>query len=105
MAKRVFLLFTALFFTSALPAAPNDTLGVMVYNLLFYGHYTSFCTPGNNNTDKKDEYLSTIFDHTLPDIFAVFVLALPGFALYAGIRSPRNGWPGGIIPAGLTGLL
>lgn len=52
-------------------ATPRDTLSVMVYNLLFYGHYTSFCTPANNNTDDKDEYLKTIINHTLPDIFAV----------------------------------
>ncbi|TVR41476.1 MAG: hypothetical protein EA394_05940 [Bacteroidia bacterium] len=52
-------------------ASPVDTVSVMVYNLLFYGHYTSFCTPVNNNVDDKDEYLKTIIDHTLPDIFAV----------------------------------
>ncbi|MDR4988363.1 MAG: hypothetical protein RG741_05935 [Bacteroidales bacterium] len=43
----------------------------MVYNLLFYGHYTSFCTEQNNNVDAKDEYLRTIISHTQPDIFAV----------------------------------
>lgn len=67
------ILFSAIFLivSRMLVAAPADTISVMVYNLLFYGHYTSFCTPVNNNVDDKDGYLKTIIDHTLPDIFAV----------------------------------
>ncbi len=63
----IFILATA----SALSATPKDTVTVMVYNLLFYGHYTSFCTQQNNHVDDKDEYLRTIIAHTQPDIFAV----------------------------------
>ena len=43
----------------------------MQYNLLFYGLYTNFCTPENNNVDDKDEYLRTILGHFQPDIFTV----------------------------------
>ncbi len=49
----------------------GDTIAVVHYNLLFYGHYTSFCTQQNNNADLKDGYLKTIIDHTRPDIFTV----------------------------------
>lgn len=64
-------LILALLFSGTIYAGPRDTISVMVYNLLFYGHYTSFCTPQNNNVDDKDEYLKTIIGYTLPDIFAV----------------------------------
>ncbi len=69
--KKILLLVLVLTLGKLVCAAPRDTLSVMVYNLLFYGHYTSFCTPVNNNTDDKDQYLKTIIDHTLPDILAV----------------------------------
>ncbi len=69
--KKTLLITLLLFLGSLLQAAQKDTVSVMIYNLLFYGHYTSFCTPFNNNVEDKDEYLSTIFDHTRPDLFAV----------------------------------
>lgn len=50
---------------------PKDTVSVMVYNLLFYGHYTSFCTPQNNNVDDKDAHLRKIIAYAQPDLFAV----------------------------------
>ena len=43
----------------------------MQYNLLFYGFYTDFCTPNNNNVSEKDEHLRTLLGHFKPDIFAV----------------------------------
>ncbi|TVQ83594.1 MAG: T9SS C-terminal target domain-containing protein [Bacteroidetes bacterium] len=49
----------------------QDTIRVMQYNLLFYGLYTDFCTPENNNVDDKDEYLRTLLGHFQPDIFTV----------------------------------
>ncbi len=51
--------------------ASTDTITVMVYNLLYYGINTSFCTSTNNNVDKKDINLRKIISHTQPDIFAV----------------------------------
>lgn len=66
-----FFFLSLLLLSGSMYAEPRDTVSVMVYNLLFYGHYTSFCTPQNNNVDDKDEYLRTIIDYTLPDIFAV----------------------------------
>jgi endonuclease/exonuclease/phosphatase family metal-dependent hydrolase len=51
--------------------ASTDTITVMVYNLLYYGINTSFCTSANNNVDQKDINLRTIISHTKPDIFAV----------------------------------
>ncbi len=54
-----------------LSAAVSDTISVMVYNLLYYGVNTPFCTSTNNNVDLKDINLRTIINHTQPDIFAV----------------------------------
>ncbi len=68
---KLFVLILSLLVSGAMRAGPRDTISVMVYNLLFYGHYTSFCTSQNNNVDDKDEYLKTIIGHTLPDIFGV----------------------------------
>ncbi len=56
---------------SVYPITPRDTVSVMVYNLLFYGNYTSFCNPQNNNIDDKDAYLRTIIAYSQPDLFAV----------------------------------
>lgn len=56
---------------SVYPITPRDTVSVMVYNLLFYGNYTSFCNPQNNNIDDKDAYLRTIIAYNQPDLFAV----------------------------------
>ena len=68
--KSLWLILFVLY-AGTVSSGPRDTVSVMVYNLLFYGHYTSFCTPQNNNVDDKDEYLRTIISYTLPDIFAV----------------------------------
>jgi len=51
--------------------AGQDTLTVMVYNLLYYGVNTSFCNQSNNNVDLKDANLRTILSHVRPDVFAV----------------------------------
>ncbi len=66
-----FWLILSLLISGTMHAGTRDTVSVMVYNLLFYGHYTSFCTPHNNNTEAKDEHLRAIIGHTLPDIFGV----------------------------------
>ena len=60
--------------------ARQDTISVMVYNLLYYGVNTSFCTASNNPVDAKDTNLRKIISHTLPDIFAVNELG----------RNPQN---------------
>ncbi len=58
-------------FLSIGAAKGSDTLSVMVYNLLYYGEYTSFCTRQNNPIDAKDQHLRTIVNHVQPDIIAV----------------------------------
>jgi len=65
------LLITCAILILSLTISAQDTLRVMVYNLLFYGQFTSFCTPQNNHPNNKDGYLRTILAHDLPDIFVV----------------------------------
>ncbi|TVQ16030.1 MAG: hypothetical protein EA361_04825 [Bacteroidetes bacterium] len=71
MSKYYFRFTLFLFFFANFHVAAQDTIRVMQYNLLFYGYYTDFCTPENNNTDQKDQYLRTILGQFQPDIFAV----------------------------------
>jgi len=59
------------FFFFAITLNAQDTIRVMVYNLLYYGEYFSNCTANNNNPDNKDANLRTILPHDLPDIFVV----------------------------------
>lgn len=68
MYKRFFLLF--FLFLNNLVAA-NETISVVSYNLLYYGHYNSYCTSENNNVDIKANNLHTIINYLKPDIFAV----------------------------------
>ena len=63
-------IFVLLLFTNS--AFAGDTLRVMHYNLMYYDNYTSIpiaCNATTNNVDLKDDYLSTIINHTKPDIF------------------------------------
>ncbi len=53
----------------------QDSLRVMVYNLLNYGNYTTFCTTNNNNIGDKDGYLKTITDYVRPDVLGVNEMA------------------------------
>jgi hypothetical protein len=69
MLKKPALLLISLFFVFSLKA--QDTLRVMVYNLLYYGEYIFNCDANNNNPNDKDRYLRTILSHDLPDIFVV----------------------------------
>lgn len=65
------IVLVALFLLFGKVTLGQDTIRVMQYNLLFYGLYTDFCTPENNNVDDKDEYLRTLLGHFQPDIFTV----------------------------------
>lgn len=49
----------------------QDTIRVMVSNLLYYGQHTGFCNEHNNHPDDKDSYLRIILQHDLPDLFVV----------------------------------
>jgi len=49
----------------------QDVVKVMQYNLLNYGNTTSYCTTTNNAMADKEQYLKTIIDYTLPDVFCV----------------------------------
>jgi hypothetical protein len=69
MLKKTLVILCFFFFAITLSA--QDTLRVMVYNLLYYGEYFSNCTASNNNPDNKDANLRTILPHDLPDIFVV----------------------------------
>ncbi len=71
MLKKIFFLLFLLISLSGSNLKAQDSLRVMVYNLLFYGQFTSFCTPQNNHPNDKDAYLRTILAHDLPDIFVV----------------------------------
>ena len=52
--------------------AAQDTIRVMVYNLLNYGNFPSgYCNISINDPDDKDVYLRSIIDYANPDIFAV----------------------------------
>jgi len=69
MHKKLTLTFAFFLFSHLISA--QDTLRVMVYNLLYYGEYVFGCNPTNNNPTNKDRYLRTILSHDLPDIFVV----------------------------------
>lgn len=49
----------------------QEQVRIMGYNLLYYGSYTSFCTPENNSHEVKADYLITILEHAQPDILVV----------------------------------
>ena len=70
--KRFFVFLSFMLFSVAICA--QDTITVMQYNLLEYGNYNSGfadCYESNNNTQRKDECIRTIFDYVKPDIFTV----------------------------------
>lgn len=69
MLKKLTISFALITFSLLLNA--QDTLRVMVYNLLYYGEYVFGCNATNNNPANKDSYLRTILAHDLPDIFVV----------------------------------
>ena len=49
----------------------RDTLTVMMYNLLYYGVNTSFCTASNNSLTTKNARLQTLFSYLAPDLLGV----------------------------------
>ncbi len=63
--KQVFFFFLLPF---VLHGQPRE-IRIMHYNLLFYGHVTSFCTPYNNNQDTKDSALRQVINYVNPHIF------------------------------------
>jgi len=69
MTKKTLILLLLIFTYGAIQA--QDTLRAMVYNLLYYGQFTDFCTPSNNNPNNKDAAMRTILAYDLPDIFVV----------------------------------
>ncbi len=52
-------------------AMAQDSLRVMVYNLLMYGNNFGGCTSSNNSVSDKDGYLKKIVHYAKPDIFGV----------------------------------
>jgi len=52
-------------------SSARDTLTVMMYNLLYYGVNTSFCTSSNNNVTTKNTRLQTLFSYLAPDLLGV----------------------------------
>jgi hypothetical protein len=63
------LLLVILLFPLTLYA--QSSIRVMQYNLLYYGTYPSFCPVPVNDVEAKDDYLKTIFEHVMPDVFCV----------------------------------
>ncbi|MEY4913255.1 MAG: hypothetical protein RL025_1082, partial [Bacteroidota bacterium] len=43
----------------------------MMYNLLYYGVNTSFCTSSNNSVTIKNTRLLTLFSYLAPDLLGV----------------------------------
>jgi hypothetical protein len=68
MMKKLLLILMVVISTTAYP---QDTLRVMYHNLLNFGFFTDFCTMNNNNPSDKTQWMKTIVDHYLPDIYAV----------------------------------
>lgn len=56
---------------SSVTTRSQDTIRVMYHNLLNFGYITSFCTVSNNNPEDKSQWMKTIVDHYLPDVYAV----------------------------------
>src|SRR6056297_355135 len=52
-------------------AEAQETIKLMQYNLLNYGHNTSYCDQTNNEIDAKTNNIKTIIDHVMPDILVV----------------------------------
>lgn len=52
-------------------AMAQDSLRVMVYNLLMYGNNFGGCNSSNNSVSDKDGYLKKIVHYAKPDIFGV----------------------------------
>jgi hypothetical protein len=68
--------FTALFLCAGVVNADGqnirkDTLRIMHYNLLYYGHNFAQCDNTTNNIIDKDAYFKTICDHVQPDVITV----------------------------------
>lgn len=49
----------------------RDTVSVMMYNMLYYGVNTTFCTGTNNSVFNKNTHLMTLLNHTAPDLLGV----------------------------------
>ncbi len=69
MQKKLLATLLSVFISLSLSA--QDTIRIMVNNILYYGQFTGFCTQSNNHPDNKDAYLRSILAHDLPDIFVV----------------------------------
>ncbi len=66
--KRLFIIFFA---GISFLVSGQETIKMMQYNLLYYGSYTDWCTPINNNMNDKADNLSVIIDYVKPHIFTV----------------------------------
>lgn len=75
------LLLTTLFvLTGFLRLNAQDTITVMHYNLLYYGHTTTFCTQSNNHVNTKAQNMATIVHHVSPHILTVNEMGANSFA-------------------------
>ncbi len=66
--KKLFVVLCLLF---PLNLSAQVEIGIMQYNLLYYGLETSFCTATNNNIVTKTEHLKSLISYIKPDILAV----------------------------------
>lgn len=80
----------AIFLIISVNVFSQDTLKVMHYNLLNYGHVTSYCTTANNSMLDKAQYLKTIVDYVKPDVFTVNELAANTFVVKQLLDSVLN---------------
>jgi len=80
----------------------RDTVTVMMYNMLYYGVNTSFCTSSNNNVTVKNAGLMTLFNYIQPDLLGVCEMS-PVSSVNLGLLNNvlNNGGRSGYLRANL----
>ncbi len=80
----------------------RDTVTVMMYNMLYYGVNTSFCTSSNNSVTAKNAGLMTLFNYARPDLLGVCEMS-PVSSVNLGLLNNvlNNGGRSGYLRANL----
>lgn len=88
--------------TSNAQGLQRDTVTVMMYNMLYYGVNTSFCTSSNNSVTAKNAGLMTLFNYVRPDLLGVCEMS-PVSSVNLGLLNNvlNNGGRSGYLRANL----
>lgn len=80
----------------------RDTVTLMMYNMLYYGVNTSFCTSSNNSVTAKNAGLNTLFNYLKPDLLGVCEMS-PVSSVNLGLLNNvlNNGGRSGYLRANL----